>query len=132
MRDRRNEKAEQQQRDFFNDPKKHRDGTDDDPYGEKEAIERVRRHANAEWRQAAYLSGAILAESHRTLTSLDVRRNVHPRFNTHEPRALGAVMRALAKNEIIEPTGDYVKSNLRHNHNRPVRVWASLIYEEEE
>jgi len=46
---------------------------------------------------------------------------------THEPRAMGAVMRSLARARVIEATDRTVESVRKANHRRPVRVWKSLI-----
>jgi hypothetical protein len=50
----------------------------------------------------------------------------HPATTTHEPRALGAVMRQLARDGVIEPTDTYAPSGRSQNHNRPQRIWRSL------
>jgi hypothetical protein len=47
---------------------------------------------------------------------------------THEHRAIGPLMRALARLGYCEPTSDWVESLQKVNHRRPMRVWRSLIY----
>lgn len=46
---------------------------------------------------------------------------------THEPRALGALMRRLARAGAIAKTGDYLPSGRRECHMRPVPVWVRLL-----
>ncbi len=43
---------------------------------------------------------------------------------THEPRALGAVMQYAAKLGLIVSTGRWQESVLPQRHARPVRVWS--------
>lgn len=45
---------------------------------------------------------------------------------THEPRALGAVVRELRRAGVIESTGTYRKSTRPEAHQRPVAVWRRL------
>lgn len=42
---------------------------------------------------------------------------------THEPRALGAITRKLARQGVIEKTGEYRPSNRKTNHAQPIPVW---------
>jgi hypothetical protein len=46
--------------------------------------------------------------------------------STHEPRAMGAVMRRAASMGIVAPTDRYETSARTVCHNRGVRVWRSL------
>ncbi len=98
-----------------------------DFFGDKAAVDSVGRHANSDWIAAAEFYGRLVARSHPTLTSLDVIDRIPAYFSTSEPRALGAVMRSLARAGVIKRTDSFVQSNLRRNHNRPVRVWRSLV-----
>jgi len=45
-----------------------------------------------------------------------------------EPRALGAVMTAVEREHIGEPTRDFKLSVRPACHRRPLRVWKSLIW----
>lgn len=97
-----------------------------------EAVARARANAHAEWRRLAYQAGIALARERDTFTSLDVTHYLlvhHPDATTHEPRALGAVMRDLARDGAISPTHEWIPSQLPGNHNRPVRVWSSELFE---
>lgn len=42
---------------------------------------------------------------------------------THEPRAFGAVTVKLARQGLIEKTGEYRPSNRKTNHAQPIPVW---------
>ncbi len=44
-------------------------------------------------------------------------------ISTPEPRALGAVIRALAAAGVIARTGEYVKTTRPQAHSRPIPVW---------
>lgn len=46
---------------------------------------------------------------------------------THEPRALGALMREAARAGDIEATDAWALSERVACHRRPLRVWRSLL-----
>jgi hypothetical protein len=97
-----------------------------------EAIDRVEKNSNQDWSQAAYLACCLVAEQQVFLTSDDVWEmlaTIAPQYQTHEPRAMGAVMRRVARDKKIEPTDRYVKSNRPECHHRPQMIWDSLIFE---
>ena len=98
-----------------------------DPYGDKEAAARALDHARRAWVEAALISGRRLARSQTFLTSADVRAGIPETITTHEPRALGGVMRKLQKEGWIVPTDSHRLSKNRVNHNRPMRVWRSVV-----
>lgn len=52
----------------------------------------------------------------------------HPNARTHEPRAIGPLMRELCKLGVIEKTASWVPSAQAQNHKRPMQVWWSLAY----
>lgn len=45
---------------------------------------------------------------------------------THEPRALGAVIRAAARAGFIRSTGEYRKTSRPEAHSRPIPVWLPV------
>lgn len=94
----------------------------------EEAIDRVERNANEEWMEAAVAAGIRLAECTDSLVSEDIFTllNEFP-VGTHEPRAMGAVMRRLRKDGFIEPTDTFIKSPSPVGHGRPSRVWRSRV-----
>lgn len=91
----------------------------------QEAIARVGEAADEAW----------MAQARRTLSEIAARL---PLFTTddlwaaglpspREPRALGAVMREVARAGICAATDQYRRSTRPECHTRPVRVWRSLI-----
>jgi len=77
--------------------------------------------AQTEWRQWAYGWGAMLKEG-QEVTSTDLIEAIGM---PPKPNAVGAVMRALAVQGLIEPTERYVKSPRPSCHAAVVRVWRS-------
>ena len=92
-----------------------------------EAIARADDHAAPDWRTEALAAGRRAAARLDLLTSDDVRREIGDRADTHEPRALGAIMRALATEGVIASTDRYAKSGRVEAHDRPMRLWRSLL-----
>lgn len=90
-----------------------------------EAIRRAAEHADPDWKIEALAAGRRVAARLRLLTSDDVRREIRG-ADTHEPRALGAVMRRLASEGVIVATDRYAKSGRVEAHDRPMRLWRSL------
>lgn len=93
----------------------------------EEALTRVEANANDEWKATAVRIVTRLAESGYLFTTDDVwgmleAADVH----THEPRALGAIMRSLAKNGKIMDAGGYRNSTRPECHQRPVKVWVGV------
>jgi hypothetical protein len=93
----------------------------------EEAIVQVETTANPEWKAEALEVIERLATIHHTFTTDAVWALV--KSETHEPRAMGAVMRIATKNGIVAPTDVYTPSMRKVSHHRPVRVWQSLIKE---
>ena len=91
-----------------------------------DAIDRAEDHAAGDWLEAAFDAGVRLASNRRTLVSEQVF-DLIPDVSTHEPRAMGAVMRRLRNAGYIAPTDTFVKSPSPRGHGRPSRVWRSLI-----
>lgn len=93
----------------------------------EEAINRVEAHADPEWKDVAYLTALRVAQQKRFFVSEDVWDALSGDVQTHEPRAMGAVMRRLRKEGIVEPTDQFVTSTSPLGHGRPSRVWRSLL-----
>lgn len=92
------------------------------------SIEQVEEHAHAEWLAAAMLAVRDLARHNDTFTTDQVWELLElDNVATHEPRAMGAVMRRASKDGLIEATGNYVKSARPECHARPVPVWSSRV-----
>lgn len=94
-----------------------------------EAIDRVERNADSHWKVAATNCVMTLARTNAEFTTDDVwSLLVGWPESTHEPRAMGPVMRKVANAGIIEATDQYRQSERKECHARPVKVWRSLIY----
>lgn len=92
-----------------------------------EAISRVDAHADREWKDVAYLTAIRVARSKRFFTSEEVWDALPSGVHTHEPRAMGPIMRRLRKENVVEPTDQFVISTSPLGHGRPSRVWRSLL-----
>jgi len=92
-----------------------------------EAIDRVERHADLDWKTVAYETGVRLARARESFTSQEIFDALPLSVSTHEPRAMGAVMRALQRDRVVEATDRFVTSTSLVAHGRPSRVWRSLL-----
>lgn len=91
-----------------------------------DALERVDEHADDNWKWFAELVVRRLASAQPTFTTDDVWMELESfDVSTHEPRALGAIMRNLAREGLIRTTDRYVKSDRPECHQRPIPVWAT-------
>jgi hypothetical protein len=91
------------------------------------AIDTVEAHANEDWAENAYITGMRLARHQTTLMSEDIWDAMNTTEQTHEPRAMGAVMRRLHRDRVITPTEVFTRSTSPRGHGRPSRIWESLI-----
>jgi len=89
------------------------------------AVDQVEQNANSEWKQVAYLTAIEVGQRQGTFTSEDVWDAISG-VTTHEPRAMGAVMRRLRKENVITPTDTFVISTSPLGHGRPSRVWRFI------
>lgn len=90
-----------------------------------DALERVERNAAEDWKTAARAAVGYLCtrsdpfttdDAWSLLTAWDVPA-------THEPRAMGAIIREASRSGLIVKTGDYVESKRPESHCRPLPVW---------
>ena len=96
------------------------------------ALMRVELAADPEWMRCAISAVRATASSNGTLTTDDVwetLRRVYPHVETHEYRALGAVMRIASRHGWIKPSGTYRPTRRKEAHKRPIAVWFSCIKE---
>lgn len=98
----------------------------------EEAITQVEKNANEAWIEFMLGIHRLTAIHTPKFTSEDVRERYDEDRSedkpvTHEPRAIGAVMRRAAKYGWCRPTDEYVRS--RYRHCAPLLVWESLICE---
>ena len=94
-----------------------------------EAIKQVEENANQQWMHFALKVVKALSNQFYGFTSDDVwewMQDIYPEFTTHEPKAMGAVMRKASKLKICAPTGQYVQSKRPSAHCRPLRVWKGI------
>lgn len=93
-----------------------------------EAIARVEQHTKLTWRVEAEQVIADLASGPEDFTSDDVWRELDARGVSlpHDNRALGAVMRSMARRQWIEKTGEYRPSERASTHASPKAVWRGL------
>lgn len=91
------------------------------------SIDQVEQHADTEWLTMATGIVKFLAAGTHPFTTDQVWTMLERiPVATHEPRALGAVMRKLAKQGVIRTTGEYVKTQRREAHSRPIPVWIGV------
>jgi hypothetical protein len=94
-----------------------------------EAIRRAGENANPEWSAGAMAVVCQLANKGSAFTTDDVHELLDQLVaagrvaRTHEPRALGAVMREAHKLGLIVPLDQWRQSKRRACHSRPLRVW---------
>lgn len=91
-----------------------------------EAVRRVERHAPGAWIQAARDATVLVSLARFDFTTDDVWAALGDR-TPPEPRAMGAVMKALAGEGRIRATGEYRKSVRVECHARPVAVWRICL-----
>ena len=95
----------------------------------EEAINRVDRAANRKFKAEAALAIEALAKQLPKFTADQVwqaLKNSEVPF-PKEPRILGAMMLKASRSGIIKATNKHIMSTKASNHQRPVRVWKSLI-----
>lgn len=91
-----------------------------------EAIERVERNADEQWKR--YTLGVIqgLAMMGGEFTTDDVWQQLEGApVQTHEPRAMGAVIKQAAAAGFIKATDGWATSQRPECHGRPIKVWRS-------
>ncbi len=81
------------------------------------------------WKTAAYVAGVRLCKGQARLTSEDVLAAMPSDVETHDRRALGPLMRRLARDGYCTATGEYRNSGKVKNHHRPQAVWESLTFD---
>ena len=96
-----------------------------------DAIARAERHALQQWKDLTMATIKELAVMCPRFTTDDVWIELSrtPDVATHEPRALGSMMRAACKLGWIVPTDQYENSVRPECHARPVKIWASRLYQ---
>lgn len=97
----------------------------------REAMHRAEVNADRDWLAEAGMAVSLLALARLEITTDDVWQAMDDAgVVTHEPRAMGPVMKRAAAHGLVRKT-DRVRNSVRPEcHCRPVAVWESLIYQE--
>ena len=98
------------------------------------AISQVDSRVDSRWKQAALSAIWRIADRWPTLTTDNVWLLLADSEWSHlpiDPRAMGAIMREAQRRGWIAPTAEWKASVRVVNHARPIRVWRSLIHEEQ-
>lgn len=95
------------------------------------ALRTVTEHADTDWFRAARWAIRWCALSGSTFTTDDVWSVLHEIAypEPHEPRAMGAAMKAAAAVGLCTATDRTRTSHRPACNARPVRVWTSHVYE---
>jgi hypothetical protein len=91
----------------------------------EEAMLRAYVSAPSVWVVEAHMTIDRLSHRLPFFTSDDVWREL---WKPPEPRAIGPVFTAMARDGYIEFSGRYVKSQQVSRHNTEIKVWNSLVY----
>jgi hypothetical protein len=87
----------------------------------EQAIDQVEANASVEWNAEADAAVRHLCSNRQSITSDDVWALMSSK--THEPRAMGAVMRRAYRDGLIIPIDRWVQTQRASAHKRPVRIW---------
>lgn len=94
-----------------------------------EAIDRVERNADEEWRDAAYRCvERAVRNGDAEITSDLIWAYLHAYYwdiHTHDPRAMGAVFRRAQKEGLIVRTDRTRPSTRKECHLREIRIWRA-------
>lgn len=87
------------------------------------AVERAQSNANREWLSEAEAAVEVLIKQGRPFSTDSVWELLsHFQVQTHEPRAMGAVIRKFVKQGRLDHVG-YQKTLRQESHRRPISVW---------
>lgn len=89
-----------------------------------DASARADAHADAEWRDAAYMAVLDAAASHDDFTADDVWPLIDATISTHEPSALGPVFLRASKAGAIRKTG-VTRPSTNPVRHRDLTVWEA-------
>lgn len=95
--------------------------------GADHAVSTAGANANPEWVQRARDVITTLAATREEFTTDDVWARLDGRAETHERRALGAVVRWAEREGLIRKTDRYLPSTRAECNGRPIAVWASAL-----
>lgn len=92
------------------------------------ALAKVKANANQKWFEVALDSVRQLAADNKYLTTDDVwcyLKKHWSHISTHQNSAMGAVMKAAAKQGLVTGTDKFLSSTRPSSHARPIRIWKS-------
>lgn len=93
-----------------------------------DAIAQVRQNARSEWGAKALVVVKQLCKEHASFTTDMVWAELDKTgWKSHEPRALGAIMRQASSNDWCRSTGQFTISQRPACHRRPITIWQSLL-----
>ena len=90
-------------------------------------LKRVRAHCDEDWYKAAIHVVRDLCFTENDFTTDDVWIRMPAKHQTHDHRAMGAVMRDASKRGWCRKTDRVVKSKRRECHRRPITVWEPAM-----
>ena len=92
----------------------------------EDGIRRAEDHADAAWKHAAEVSVRWCAHMHVDFTTDQVWRRLaeHYFLTTHQPSAMGAVIRSASRAGTIRKTGQYRASERTECHRDNLTVWT--------
>lgn len=91
------------------------------------SIDQVEEHADPDWLSSALVAARQVCVDRAEFTTDHIWERLANVEAPHEPRAIGAVMRRVKKNEWARPTDRTRPSSMPQNHKRPVRIWQSSL-----
>ena len=91
-----------------------------------DAVKRAEDHAHDDWKQSAREGLDLLAATGQEFTSEDIRALIPADITTHEPRALGGIVKkSIADGQIVSI--GFRESSNPQAHCRPVRVFRGVL-----
>ena len=92
----------------------------------EQAIAQVATSTDPKWFAECYRIVVATATNTNDFTTDDIWQALADAQlpTPHEPRAIGAVLRHAAANNVIRPTNQYRPSQRVACHARPIRVWV--------
>ena len=96
----------------------------------KNGMSRAEAHADPQWKLDMIEAIRTVASRHKFLTSDEVWQELSNSYvsSTHDPRAMGSIMKKAASLGLIVQTEQYLPSKRVVAHARPIRVWRSLVH----
>ena len=93
----------------------------------EQAIQQVATNTNPYWAAQCRTIIQQIATTTNTFTTDDIWQALHDAYlpTPHEPRAIGAILTAMARENLITATDTYRTSARAACHARPIRVWKA-------